>query len=105
MVATTNKRNNLKKKDITKSIFLNIGISESYAAKIVNDLIDILILTLISKKKIKIKNFGSFKLQMKTERMGRNPKNKKLYKILPRTVVTFRAAKELKLKINKNEKK
>ena len=41
---------------------------------------------------------------MKTERTGRNPKNKKLYKILPRTVVTFRAAKELKLKINKNEK-
>jgi len=104
MVATTNKRNNLKKKDITKSIFLNIGISASYSAKIVNDLIDILILTLISKKKIKIKNFGSFKPQMKTERTGRNPKNKKLYKILPRTVVTFRAAKELKLKINKNEK-
>ena len=62
MELKTNSRNNLNKNDISKNIFSNIGISSFYAKKIINDLINVLIVNLQLKKNIKIKNFGSFKL-------------------------------------------
>ena len=105
MVAAANKRENLTKEDIVKNISSHIGISTAYSANIINDLINILISALISKKKLKIKNFGSFNLRLKKERIGRNPKNNKLYNISARIVASFKAAEQLKLKINKNVKK
>ena len=100
MVTATNNRNNSKKEDIARNIFLNIGIPLSYSTKIVTDLINIITTSLLLNKKIKIKNFGVFTLHKKKIRTGRNPKNKKEYKILPRTVATFKASKKLKSKIN-----
>ena len=44
-------KNNLKKSDIVKNIFDNIGIPSLYAKKIFNDTINILISNLILKKK------------------------------------------------------
>ena len=100
-----NNRNNLKKKNIVKNIFSSIGISSAYSNKITNDIINILILSLRQEKKIKIKNFGTFYLQEKKERIGINPKNKKKYEIKARNVATFKSAKGLNLSINKNVKK
>jgi nucleoid DNA-binding protein len=105
MATPTNSLVRLKKKDIIKNVFLNVGISSSYSAKIINDLIYILITNLCIDGKIKIKNFGSFKVQSKNKRLGRNPKNKKEYDISARIIATFKAAEGLKLKINQNEKK
>jgi nucleoid DNA-binding protein len=104
MELKTNSRNNLNKNDISKNIFSNIGISSFYAKKIINDLINVLIVNLQLKKNIKIKNFGSFNLYKKKERTGMNPKNKKKYDISSRNVVTFKTANELKLKVNNNVK-
>jgi nucleoid DNA-binding protein len=53
-------RDNTHKKNIVNNIFKKVGLPSSYAAKLVNDLIIILITNLISKKKFKIKNFGTF---------------------------------------------
>jgi len=79
MVTVTNNRNNLKKEDIARNIFVNIGIPFSYSAKIVTDITEIILVNLLLRKKIKIKNFGIFSLKQKNERIGRNPKNKKEY--------------------------
>jgi len=98
-------RDNTKKKDIVKNIFSNIGTSSLYASKIIDDLINVLISNLFSSKLLKIKNFGTFKLKKKNKRMGRNPKNKKSYKILERNTVSFITAEVLKKKINNNAKK
>ena len=95
-------RENIKKKDIVDNIRLNIGIPNSYADLIINDLIEILIINLKEKSEVKIKNFGSFKLKNKPRRIGRNPKNKKEYDILSRNVGTFKISKYFKEKINFN---
>ena len=50
---------------------------------------------------IKISNFGNFKVKMKNERIGRNPKTKQTAKISARKVVSFKASKILKSRINK----
>ena len=105
MVVPVNNRNNLKKEDIVKNIFSNVGIYSIYSKKIVNDIIEILILNLCFNKIIKVKNFGIFTLHTKNKRIGRNPKNKKIYFINERIITTFRASKSLLLKINKNAQK
>ena len=98
-------KNNLKKSDIVKNILDDIGIPSLYAKKIFNDTINILISNLILKKKIKIKNFGTFSLSSKNKRLGRNPKNNETHIITERNVVSFSAASNLKNKVNKNASK
>ena len=89
---------NLTKKDISKKINLKTGLPVSYANKITDDFIDIL-KNLIKNKEISIKNFASFKTISKNERIGRNPKNKKIYKIKARRSLSFITSKKLNDKI------
>ena len=67
---------------------------------IVNDIIEIIIEGLQSEKKVKIHNFGTFKLNNKRSRNGRNPKTKEEYNIASRNVITFKASKILLKNIN-----
>ena len=82
------KRLNLTKNHIVKEINLKIGLSDSYINKIVDSLIEILKVS-IKNKELNIKNFGTFKTINKNERLGRNPKNKKIYKITARKSLSF----------------
>ena len=78
MVTPKNKIKNITKKDITKNIFSIIGLPRVYSAKIINDIIKILISNLIINNKIKIKNFGTFLLQKKMRELAETQKTKKL---------------------------
>ena len=89
-----NKNLNLTKKDISKKINLRTGLPISYTNKITNDFIDIL-KTLIREKEINIKNFVTFKILNKNERLGRNPKNNKIYKIKARKSLSITVSKNL----------
>ena len=90
---------NINKKKISNKIFKKIGISNLYSDKITDDFINILKI-LIKKKKLNIKNFGTFKIIQKRERTGRNPKNGKVYKIKSRKVISFILSNKLNNIIN-----
>lgn len=90
---------NLTKKNISKIIHLKIGLSSKKVDLIVDDFIQIL-KYLIKNKEINIKNFGTFKIIYKNERVGRNPKNKKNYVIKARKSLSFRISKKLNNQIN-----
>ena len=92
------KKKSLTKKDISKKINLKTGLSKLYAEQITDDFIYIL-KDLIKNKEISIKNFASFKTISKNERIGRNPKNKKIYNINARKSLSFIASKKLSVKI------
>ena len=94
------KRLNLTKNHIVKEINLKIGLSDSYINKIVDSLIEILKVS-IKNKELNIKNFGTFKTINKNERLGRNPKNKKIYKITARKSLSFIFSKKFNDEINK----
>ena len=94
------KRLNLTKNHIVKEINLKIGLSDSYINKVVDSLIEILKVS-IKNKELNIKNFGTFKTINKNERLGRNPKNKKIYKITARKSLSFIISKKFKDEINK----
>ena len=92
------KKISLTKKNISKKINLKTGLPNLYTNQITDDFINIL-KNLIRNKEISIKNFASFKTISKNERIGRNPKNKKIYKIKARRSLSFITSKKLNDKI------
>ena len=88
----------LTKKDISKEINLKTGLSNFYTRQITDDFISIL-KYLIKIKQINIKNFASFRIINKKARIGRNPKNKKIYNIDSRKSLSFIPSKNLNSKI------
>jgi nucleoid DNA-binding protein len=93
------KEPHLTKKDISKKINSKIGLSALYANQLTDDLIFIL-KKLIKVEETNIKNFGTFKIINKNERIGRNPKNKKTYKITARKSLSFSISKNFNNKMN-----
>ncbi len=93
------RKTQLTKKDISKKINSKIGLSKSYTDKITDNLI-IILKDLIKKDEINIKNFGSFSITNKDERIGRNPKNKKSYLINARKSLSFKISYNFNKKIN-----
>ena len=95
-------RQNLTKKDIVNSIYMQLGFSKKLIEDIIEDIFEILLKSLKEKGKVKISNFGTFILRHKKSRIGRNPKTKKEAVITERNVILFKPSKFLKNKINKN---
>ncbi len=96
-------RINLTKKDITKSIYLQIGLSKKIIDLFLEDIIKLIITNLKKSNKVKIAKFGTFIVKNKKKRIGRNPKTKEEKNISERNVLTFKASKELKSYINSND--
>ena len=93
-------RNNLTKKEIINSIYMQIGYSKKICEALIDDFFDILLENLIKNHKVKISNFGTFFLKRKKERIGRNPKTKENAIINSRNVIIFKASKDFKKYIN-----
>ncbi len=93
-------RQNLTKKEIINSIYMQLGYSKKLIENILEDIFDILLDNLKLKGKVKISNFGTFILRHKKSRLGRNPKTKKEVIISERNVILFKPSRYLKNKIN-----
>ena len=94
------KRINFTKKDLSNQIAKKTGLPNFYIYKILNDFI-FAIKNSIKTNEIKIKNFGSFRIIQKKERVGRNPKNKKEYKIAARKSLSFISSKKINKILNR----
>ena len=95
-------RNNLTKKEIINSIYMQIGFSKKISETLLEDILELILNNIIKHKKVKIAKFGTFVLRRKKQRIGRNPKTKENKIITERNVVLFKASKEFKEYINKN---
>ena len=95
-------KQNISRDEIAGAIQSEFGFNKKLCLDIVNDVVEIIIDGLASDKKVKIHNFGTFKLNKKNSRIGRNPKTKKEYNIASRNVITFKASKILLKYINSN---
>ena len=95
-------KQNISRDDIAEAMQNEFGFNRKLCLDIVNDIIDLIIEGLQLDKKVKIHNFGTFKLNNKKSRIGRNPKTKEEYNISSRNVITFKASKILLRDINSN---
>ena len=93
-------RNNLTKKDIINSIYMQLGYSKKVSENILEDFINEIVNSIALNKKVKISNFGTFSLKRKKSRIGRNPKTKETKVISSRDVVLFKPSNEFKEFIN-----
>ena len=96
-------RINLTKKDIVNSLYMQIGFSKKISENLLEGVLNNIIDNLKANKKVKISNFGTFLIRKKKSRLGRNPKTKEKKIISERNVVLFKASKDFKEYINKNE--
>tara|TARA_Y200000002_G_scaffold61928_1_gene47115 strand:+ start:191 stop:496 length:306 start_codon:yes stop_codon:yes gene_type:complete len=93
-------KQNISRNEIAEAMQNEFGFNRKQCLDIVNDIIDIVIEGLQNDKKVKIHNFGTFKMNNKKSRIGRNPKTKKEFNISSRNVITFKASKLLVKFIN-----
>ena len=84
---------------------MQIGFSKKLSETLLEDILQIILKNIIKHKKVKISKFGTFILRKKKQRIGRNPKTKEIKLIEERNVILFKASKELKSYINKNDTK
>ena len=95
-------KHNISRDEIAESMQNDFGFNKKLCLDIVNDIIDIVIEGLKFDNKVKIHNFGTFKLNKKRSRIGRNPKTKEEKTISKRNVVIFKPSKEFKEFLNKS---
>ena len=93
-------KQNISRDEIAEALKKEFGFNRKLCLDIVNDIVEIIIEGLQSDKKVKIHNFGTFKMNNKKSRIGRNPKTKEEYNISSRNVITFKASKILLKYIN-----
>jgi len=93
-------RINLTKKDLTNSIYMQIGFSKKISENLIEDFLSTIVESLKVEKKLKISKFGTFTIRNKKSRIGRNPLTKEKKMISHRNVVLFKASKEFKDLVN-----
>ena len=96
-------RINLTKKEITNSVYMQMGFSKKIIENLIEDFLSIILEELITNKKVKISKFGTFALKNKKSRIGRNPKTLEKKIISERNVIIFKPSKELKNYVNSND--
>ena len=92
-------KNNLTKNELIFKLSKKTGYPQILIKKFFSNFIKNTIYN-IKYKKTYIKNFGTFKILFKKERIGRNPKTKKEYLISSRKSISFNASKNLLKEIN-----
>ena len=88
------------KEDISKCIKEETGLSFLISKKITDDIINIISQQIVSNHLL-IKNFGSFHLKEKQERLGRNPKTLEEFIIKRRKVIIFTLSTHFAEKLNR----
>ena len=98
-------KQNISRDEIAEAMKNEFGFNRKQCLDIVNDIIDIIIEGLQIDKEVKIHNFGTFKMNNKKSRLGRNPKTKEEKMITERNVILFKPSKDFKDYVNsfKNE--
>ena len=91
---------NVNRKALSKKIYQYIGFSKIISENIVNDIFYIIMSGFKEDEKVKITSFGTFLKKRKNKRIGRNPKTKEKKIISARKVITFKASKLFKDRIN-----
>ena len=89
----------LTRADIAEALYSELGFSHADSFKIIEQVFALITDELATNRSVKISGFASFEPYAKKERIGRNPKNGKVYPISSRTVLSFHASPNLKKKI------
>ena len=98
-------RKTLTRQDISEALYRQVGLSKYESAQMLETVLVHISNALIDGKSVKLSSFGTFIPRQKRERIGRNPKTGVSATIDARRVISFKASKLMKERINKSEKR
>ena len=90
----------LTRADLTEAVYRNIGLSRNESAELVESVLEEMCVSLEVGEEVKLSSFGTFSVQSKRERVGRNPKTGVEATITPRRVLSFRPSHILKNRVD-----
>jgi integration host factor subunit alpha len=85
--------------DLCEAVYRKVGLSRSESAALVELVFEEITGRLEHGEMVKLSSFGSFVVQSKGARMGRNPKTGKEVPITPRRVMVFKPSAILKQRL------
>lgn len=91
----------LTRADLTEAVYRNIGLSRNESADLVASVLEEMCVSLEAGEEVKLSSFGTFSVQSKRERVGRNPKTGVEATITPRRVLSFRPSHILKNRVDR----
>jgi nucleoid DNA-binding protein len=91
------------KKEIVKQISERSGLTQLKTKEIVQWTFDAIIETLLTEKRIELRNFGVFEVKRREARKARNPRTGEKVDVEPKNVVTFQPGKEMEERVRKME--
>ncbi|MEC8013197.1 MAG: HU family DNA-binding protein [Verrucomicrobiota bacterium] len=93
---------NLTKREIVQKIYESHNFNHKDVTDIVQKTLDCIMDGLTKGKNVELRNFGVFELQVRKQRVGRNPNRPETDVVIPRrAVVKFKAGKEMKVGLGK----
>ena len=90
----------LTRADLTESVYRNIGLSRNESSDLVEAVLEEICACLAAGEEVKLSSFGTFAVQSKSERVGRNPKTGIEAVISSRRVLSFRPSHILKDRVD-----
>ena len=95
------KRSNINRSDLVLQLAYQYKMDPTETEGVIKAILGILSKSLIEKKRIEIRGFGSFDLRHRNPRKARNPKTGEIVITEPKNSVHFKPGKELRERINK----
>ena len=94
----------MTKNDIVKSIAEDLGITKKEAKEIVQKLFDGITKTLVEEGRVELRNFGVFTVKRHAAHKARNPGTGETVFVPEKSVVTFKAGRNLQQLVAESEK-
>tara|TARA_Y100001970_G_C14042756_1_gene754689 strand:- start:47 stop:325 length:279 start_codon:yes stop_codon:yes gene_type:complete len=91
---------NLTKKDLSAVLKKELKLSVNISDSLVDEFFKVIKTTLRSQKNLKLSGFGSFETFVTKERIGRNPKTMKKYRIPSKNKARFSPTSKAKYFLN-----
>jgi len=88
--------------DLADAVHFQLGLSRNESAQLVESVLEEIASTLEAGETVKLSSFGTFTVNHKSERMGRNPKTGIEARITPRRVLSFRPSNLMKQRVNQS---
>ena len=93
----------MTKKEIVKTISEEIGLTQLKTKEIVQKTFDAIVETLVTERRIELRNFGVFEVKKRAARKARNPRTGDRVNVPEKYVVTFKPGKEMEERVRQLE--
>ena len=93
-------RPTVTRRELAETLYREMGLPKRDAARMGSAFFDTIKEGLLAGEQVKIVNFGSFTIRHKEPRRGRNPQTGEPMEISRRRMVSFKACKDLRQRLN-----